>query len=556
MGTSEDLRSLLRAVAMVALVCLAWPAAGHPAIHHVAADGGDDANPGTRDAPLRTIKRASEMVRPGDTVVIHEGVYHEQITGGMSGTEDQPIVYEGVDRDKVILRGSVRVTDWIKQGSVWVKYGLRPVNPENSFVMVDEKRLLKRADSAINMREGTYFLDEFGNYSIRLWKEADPNIDHAVDVYELDSAFRSANRSGHTMKKWIVLRNMVLEKFGAPPVLTDRAKPSEQSHWQLDRLTIRYNNSDGVSSCLDHWVVRDCLFMRNRGHGCVISGSRVTFLDSMCADNEWFGPNNGGGCGLLIGPERSAGFCDVRNNTFRNNGAANGFGCGIMIETPSGNNRVEANLVVGNKHGGVCIYGSSGNVVVNNVLVNIGLESGSPHAAAFVIGPGRDGAGRALNNLIAHNTVRRCASPIAVHRSASPTEPEKPNKVLNNLFFRCRLHPALPRSASLVMERNGWFFCPESGSTRIDKLRRLVAGWLGLRMPRGTGPIDLDPIRGADPRLENPKAGDFRLRPDSPLIDSGIPVKEVLQDRYRVRRPVGVAPDIGAHEFAPPPDLD
>ena len=44
-------------------------------------------------------------MEPGDKVIILEGIYHEQIMGGKSGLPDKPIVYEGTDRDKVILQG-------------------------------------------------------------------------------------------------------------------------------------------------------------------------------------------------------------------------------------------------------------------------------------------------------------------------------------------------------------------------------------------------------------------------------------------------------------------
>ncbi|HYN04711.1 MAG TPA: DUF1565 domain-containing protein, partial [Vicinamibacteria bacterium] len=34
---------------------------------------GRDTNPGTREAPFRTIQRAADVAQPGDTVTVHEG---------------------------------------------------------------------------------------------------------------------------------------------------------------------------------------------------------------------------------------------------------------------------------------------------------------------------------------------------------------------------------------------------------------------------------------------------------------------------------------------------
>ena len=47
-------------------------------IHHVAATG-DDIAAGTESAPFRTINHAAQVALPGDTVLVHEGVYREWV---------------------------------------------------------------------------------------------------------------------------------------------------------------------------------------------------------------------------------------------------------------------------------------------------------------------------------------------------------------------------------------------------------------------------------------------------------------------------------------------
>jgi hypothetical protein len=51
---------------------------GHAAELHVAVSGKDD-NPGTKDAPLRTIQRAADLAQPGDTITVHAGTYRERV---------------------------------------------------------------------------------------------------------------------------------------------------------------------------------------------------------------------------------------------------------------------------------------------------------------------------------------------------------------------------------------------------------------------------------------------------------------------------------------------
>ncbi len=45
----------------------------------------DDANPGTADRPWATIGRAAEVLQPGQKVVIHAGIYREQVQPARGG---------------------------------------------------------------------------------------------------------------------------------------------------------------------------------------------------------------------------------------------------------------------------------------------------------------------------------------------------------------------------------------------------------------------------------------------------------------------------------------
>jgi len=95
-------------------------AAVRAAEFHVAVDG-DDASPGTRKAPLRTIQRAADLARPGDVVTVHAGLYRERISPPRGGeSDDKRIVYQAAEGEKVEVKGSEVVKNWTKvQGDVW-----------------------------------------------------------------------------------------------------------------------------------------------------------------------------------------------------------------------------------------------------------------------------------------------------------------------------------------------------------------------------------------------------------------------------------------------------
>src|SRR5664280_349940 len=73
-----------------------------------ASDGGD----GTRDRPWRTLSRAAEKVGPGDTVVVRDGIYREQVTVKASGTALAPIQFAAAPGAHVVLTGADRLTGW------------------------------------------------------------------------------------------------------------------------------------------------------------------------------------------------------------------------------------------------------------------------------------------------------------------------------------------------------------------------------------------------------------------------------------------------------------
>lgn len=87
---------------------------------HVTTTGNDD-NPGTKKAPLRTIQHAAELAQPGDVITVHAGVYRERIDPPRGGTSDRKrIVYQAAKDEKVEIKGSEVVKGWVKvQDDAW-----------------------------------------------------------------------------------------------------------------------------------------------------------------------------------------------------------------------------------------------------------------------------------------------------------------------------------------------------------------------------------------------------------------------------------------------------
>lgn len=82
---------------------------------------GSDRNPGTQDAPFRTINHAAQLAVAGDTVRVFGGEYREWVSPRNSGRSyNQCITYEAVAGEKPVIKGSELVKNWERvSGGVW-----------------------------------------------------------------------------------------------------------------------------------------------------------------------------------------------------------------------------------------------------------------------------------------------------------------------------------------------------------------------------------------------------------------------------------------------------
>ena len=88
--------------------------------YHVAKNGAD-LNIGSNDSPFLTINKAAAVACPGDTIIVHGGIYREwvkPVTGGLSNS--RRIIYQAAEGEKVIIKGSEPIKTWEKaEGTIW-----------------------------------------------------------------------------------------------------------------------------------------------------------------------------------------------------------------------------------------------------------------------------------------------------------------------------------------------------------------------------------------------------------------------------------------------------
>jgi hypothetical protein len=107
LATPTPLRTAVAALAVVVGPIPLPPVRAAGETFYVASDG-DDSQPGTQTAPLRTIQKAAAVARAGDTVLVRAGVYHGHVVLRHSGEPGQPIVFQNHPGERPIVDGQGR----------------------------------------------------------------------------------------------------------------------------------------------------------------------------------------------------------------------------------------------------------------------------------------------------------------------------------------------------------------------------------------------------------------------------------------------------------------
>lgn len=175
--------------------------------YHVSQKNGHDWQNGSVEKPFATISKAAKVAMPGDIVTVHEGVYREWVKPENSGTgELTRIIYQAAKGEKVIIKGSERITNWEKvKGTVW-----KVVIPNSFF---------GEYNPYAQMLEGDWFISP-DNYHDA--KEIDGVLKdfpiHTGDVYLNGKSFYEAGRLSDIL-------NPVIRKTGVNPPWTKHPEP-------------------------------------------------------------------------------------------------------------------------------------------------------------------------------------------------------------------------------------------------------------------------------------------------------------------------------------------
>ncbi len=173
-------------------------------IIYVATDG-NDTNPGTMEKPLRTIQKAADLAKAGDTVYVRGGTYSEKITVNNSGTKESIITISAYPGEKAVLDGENRLPEGEQAKIQWTPLLLikgdyvqfkdftvinsrgRGVQAGGEHVTFSNLEVSHIYNSGVNLhgRYGVVEDSEFYDISyVRLSGANAPSAVHVVDSYD------------------------------------------------------------------------------------------------------------------------------------------------------------------------------------------------------------------------------------------------------------------------------------------------------------------------------------------------------------------------------------
>ena len=265
-----------------------------------ASDNGD----GTPERPWKTITKAAGKAGPGDTVVVRDGIYREQVVVKQNGTAQAPILFEAAAGAQVVLTGADQLAGWQKAGGAqpiyrvpwthrFIGWSTNMTHPDDAYhrligrceqVAIDGY-LLRQVLEADQLAPGTFFAD-IPNQTLQVWDLGNRDLNKVlVEASVRQEVFRMEGDYVQTRGlRFRFAANMA--QHGAV-VLAGR-------HDMLEDCTMEDMNSSGATFAAEHLEVRRCVFRDNGQMGFGANGAHdLLFTECLVENNNTKGFNRG-----------------------------------------------------------------------------------------------------------------------------------------------------------------------------------------------------------------------------------------------------------------------
>jgi hypothetical protein len=373
--------------------------------------GGDDGGSGRSEAPWKTLNHAVRQLKPGDTLLVDDGVYRESVSLTSGGTKDAPITIVAEEGARPVVTGAdafwggwkkadllpeVYVRDWdhVFRWNTWAPNDppqlIHPDNERHRVVgraeqVIHGGRLLQQVLKTEQLVRGTFLADvEAHQLYVCLSDGSDPN-QGPIEASVRPTCFEVAPGVSHVHLRGLVFRYAANHAqrgafwMGRPESVHHSAPSTD---WVIEDCVFEKANGPGAGFTGERHTIRRCVFRDNgqlgfgacRCHDSVLSDAVIERNNTKGYDLGW----EGGGNKVVL----SRGFvfdgCTIRDNR----------GPGIWFDIGNEAGEVRNCFIEGNDEAGLYYEISFGLRAHDNLIVG----NGRPHDNPFM----RWGAGGIL----------------------------------------------------------------------------------------------------------------------------------------------------------------
>jgi len=512
-----------------------------------------DENPGTEDLPFLTISKSAGVVTAGDTVMVKEGIYREEIILERSGMDYTDMitfmVYPG---DKVVIKGSDVATNWEEfKGHIWkIKNWqsnsqqvfcdgeiLQQIAPSLSGDIYSYMK--KEGEGLDDMKAGSFYYDK-DNKILYVWlKDSSDPHEHLMEV------------SVRSFWFWIKDQNFV--KISGFKMCHSSTEDNNLASFIINgSFNIIENNevlwSDLIGSSI---LGSNNLILNNVFNYCgnsgitILNGSGSRFISNETSYNNYRNFDPGWHAGGIKAIPR------VVSTVISGHIAHDNTGQGIWFDGWCSDITIEKCLLYNNSERGIFYEISERGIIKNNICYNNGKyginissssDCGVYHNVVYgngwegisVVGAGREGVFGPEGKLELKNNC--VMGNIMIDNGKPNNRPELNIEINTELAY------------NNISDYNIFWRTPEDGrkieiwSDNGRKCYGKLYHW-----QKDTN-LDKNSLF-SDPRFVSLNDFDFHLQPDSPAIDLVIPVMSVTDDFNGSERPPYEARDAGVYNF-------
>ena len=338
-----------------------------------------DEGPGTAERPWKSIRRAADVVRAGDTVLIRDGTYRETVVVKASGSVQQPITFAAAPGVHVVMTGTDRLTGWRRAETDppvytvpwphrfigWSKNMTHPDDEYHRLIgrceqVIIDGYLLRQVLAPEQLAPGT-FLADVTNHTLQVWDLGSRDLNQVrVEASVRSELFRCEGSFVHVEGLYF--------RFAANPA-QHGAVVLAGHHDQMEDCVIEGMNASGATFSAPDLVVRRCAFRDNGQLGFGASGAHNFLLtECLIENNNVKGFDRGweaGGDKLVLCRDAVI----ERSRFVRNRGA------GIWFDIGNERCAVRQCLIADNEDSGIFYEISYGLHAHDNVIVGNGFAA-------------------------------------------------------------------------------------------------------------------------------------------------------------------------------------